>query len=125
MSKAVRHPLTAEQRVEFECYLKKWQALLGLENWDIYLSPAKPPKAAQADVEADVMSHQAKVRLGDWGVFPPTPRNLEETAIHELLHVMFKSIGYAYQLSEDWNLQMAAEHGAIHPLVRLLMRDAG
>ena len=61
---------TPEQLVEFDAYLKKWQGLLGMNDWRVYRSPKRPAKTAAADVESDVAAKMARVRVGDFGEAP-------------------------------------------------------
>jgi hypothetical protein len=117
--------LTAKQLQSFDGYVTKWQTKLGLLDWDVYRSSEAPPPAAMADVDADILSHMARLRVGDWGGAEPTPASIEATALHELLHILLAEMRYACSHhSKDWNLVMGAEHRAINTLTRLLLKDA-
>jgi hypothetical protein len=117
----VKNAPTPEQLVEFDAYLKKWQILLGMNDWRVYRSPKRPAKTAAADVESDVAAKMARVRVGDFGEAPITPHELEDTALHELLHSFLAELVHVSKTSKDWTLRMNAEHRIIHTLVRLLV----
>jgi hypothetical protein len=112
---------TPEQLAEFDGYLKKWQDRLGMNDWRVYRSTKPPAKTAAADVDVDVGAKTARVRVGDFGTAPITSHELEDTALHELLHPFVSELVHVVKASKDWNLRMNAEHRIIHTLVRLLV----
>jgi hypothetical protein len=119
----VKNVPTTEQLAEFDGYLKKWQGLLGMYDWRVYRSTKPPAKTAQADMDTDVGAKTARVRVGDFGPLTTiTAHELEDTALHELLHSFLAELVHVSKTSKDWNLRMNAEHRIIHTLVRLLLR---
>jgi hypothetical protein len=115
---------TTEQLKEFDGYLTKWQGLLGMNDWRVYRSTKPPPKTAAADVDADILAKMARIRVGDFGDQTTiTPHELEDTALHELLHALLAELVYVTKTTKDWGLRMNAEHRIIHTLVRLLMPE--
>ena len=73
-----------------------------------------------ATVEFNLPARLAIYKLGDFGSEAITPESLEQTAIHELLHVvLFDLVNTAASKSSDDELEMA-EHCVINMLEKLL-----
>jgi len=103
----------------FDDFVKKWQAKLSLGDWRIERG-TKPAKSAMASVEFNPAARLCTYRLGDFGAEKITPKSLEATVIHELLHVLlFDLINTASDKSTDEELE-AAEHRVINVLEQLL-----
>ena len=86
-----RNIVTDDEAATFMRYLRQWQAKLGLQDWRIVLSPRPAKKGVMAEMDKfDWRQRQVTCRLGrDWFATPVTPATLEQTAVHELLHVVF------------------------------------
>lgn len=113
-----------EQRELFRQSLDYWQVKLNLVSWRFFFSSAKA-SAAMANVKIQVPDHLAVFRLGDFKATPITPESLDETALHESLHVLladFKAVCQNPDSSED--VVNAAEHSVINVLERLLAPSA-
>ncbi len=65
-------------------YLEKWQEILRLRDWDIRLEVVNQKWRKTGDVKVDRDDKKAILLVN---VFNPTSENLEETIIHELLHI--------------------------------------
>jgi hypothetical protein len=94
-----------------------WQQLLRLSDWDVELHIVKGYLGPQtyASVESDPRSKTAKISLidpRDWEPESLTGDAVEDTLIHELLHLHFRQVGYAYD--ED------REEPLVHQLARVL-----
>ena len=76
-----------EQSKLFDGYIAKWQVILNLCDWRIEKGQ-KSAKNAMASVEFHSPARLATYRLGDFGSTPITETSLEQTAVHELLHVV-------------------------------------
>ncbi len=112
--------LNAEQIKEFDSYIRKWQVIMSLGDWRIERGSKPAPKGAMACVEFDDEARLVTYRLGDFGHAPITSKVLEETAIHELLHVRFKDL-IAAAHSRDDDMLEAQEHRVINVFERLLI----
>jgi hypothetical protein len=114
-------PTPADAKL-FDDFVKKWQAKLSLGDWRIERG-TKPAKSAMASVEFTPSARLCTYRLGDFGAEQITPKSLEATVIHELLHVLlFDLINTASDKSTDEELE-AAEHRVINVLEQLLRGD--
>ena len=112
--------LSPEQINEFDAYVRKWQDVLSLKDWRVERSNRAAPKGAMACVEFDDEARLVTYRLGDFGNAPITSKVLEETAIHELLHVRFKDL-IAAASSRDDDMLESQEHRVINVFERLLI----
>ena len=115
---------TPQDVVHFAQCVKKWQQLLSLGDWRIEKG-SKPAKAAMASVEFNSAARLATYRLGDFGAEKITPESLDQTALHELLHVFLHDLMTVAQdpkSSED-EVEMQ-EHRVINLLEKLLSRDS-
>jgi len=115
--------LTREQIDEFDGYMQKWQSAFGLHGWRIERVP-KVTKGALASVLIDYEGHTAFYRIGEWKTTEPSPFNLEQTAVHELLHVLLSDLKQAVKKESDSETVMGLEHGVVNLLEKLLMRTA-
>lgn len=111
--------LTPEQADVFHVYMRKWQTKLSLGDWRVEHGTKPAPKGAMACIELDEQARLAVYRLGDFGNQPITDRILEETAIHELLHVRLRDLVCAAE-DRDEDLIEAQEHRVINVLEQLL-----
>jgi len=115
---------TAEDAELFAQSVRKWQQVLSLGDWRIEKG-LKPAKQAMASVEFNDGARLATYRLGDWGSEKITPKSLEKTALHELLHVFLHDLMTTAQdpkSSED-ELEKQ-EHRIINLLENLLSKDS-
>lgn len=69
---------------ELEWYLKKWQDILRLRDWDIKLELVTKEWRKTGDVKIDQADKTAIVLIND---FNPKQTNIEAVIIHELLHI--------------------------------------
>lgn len=119
------NPITPPAREAFELYLRDWQERLNLRDWRIVFSP-KTVKGACAEVtKFDLPGRVASIRLGEhFGSEPVDDVTLEDTAVHELLHVLlkeFKELVASPTATEDDIF--SAEHRVIQTVVNLLVHD--
>ena len=115
--------LNPEQTAKFDAYIRKWQLLLSLGDWRVERSNKNAPKMAMACVDFDDEARLVTYRLGDFGNAPITDKVLEETAIHELLHVRFRDLITAAQNRDDDILE-AQEHRVINVFERILVEGS-
>jgi hypothetical protein len=104
--------------------VKKWQQVLSLGDWRIEKG-SKPAKAAMASVEFNTPARLATYRLGDFGAEKITPESLDQTALHELLHVFLHDLMTVAQdpKSSQDEVEMQ-EHRVINLLEKLLFRNS-
>jgi hypothetical protein len=115
--------LTDADVAEYWRHLKAWQIKLGLQDWRIVYSPI-PAKKAMAEMDKwDWLQRQVTARVGrDWKSSPINSATLEQTAVHELLHVLL------YELVQEAKNPHATEddlgskeHRVINALEQLLV----
>lgn len=115
---------TPDDAEAFWGYLDKWQAKLGLSDWRIIKS-RKPSRYLAEMVEWDWGQRKVTCKFGNnWRKTAITPANLEQTAVHELLHVLLHELIAAskYGGSNDTDLD-SIEHAAINRLERLFVPE--
>ena len=78
-----------------------------------------------ASVEFNTTARLATYRLGDFGAEKITPESLDQTALHELLHVFLHDLMTVAQdpKSSQDEVEMQ-EHRVINLLEKLLSRDS-
>jgi len=115
---------TPEDTKFFAQSVKKWQQVLSLGDWRIEKG-SKPAKAAMASVEFNTSARLATYRLGDFGAEKITPESLDQTALHELLHVFLHDLMTVAQdpKSSQDEVEMQ-EHRVINLLEKLLSKDS-
>ena len=113
--------MTPEQSDQFDGYIRKWQSLLGLNDWRLIRSNKKPNDIC-ADIDPLPIHRMAVYRLGnDFGKEKVNAQSLESTACHEVLHVLVASYKAMCDAKADPDLVMSEEHRIIHTLERLLV----
>jgi hypothetical protein len=115
---------TPQDVAVFAQSVKKWQKVLSLGDWRIEKG-SKPAKAAMASVEFNASARLATYRLGDFGAEKITQESLDQTALHELLHVFLHDLVTVAQepKSSQDEIEMQ-EHRVINLLEKLLSRDS-
>jgi len=115
---------TPEDVKLFTQSVRKWQQVLSLCDWRIEKG-SKPAKAAMASVEFNQTARLATYRLGDFGAEKITPESLDQTALHELLHVFLHDLLMVATdpKSSDEDIEMQ-EHRVINLLEKLLSKDS-
>ena len=115
---------TPEHAELFAQSVRKWQQVLSLGDWRIEKG-SKPAKAAMASVEFNTSARLATYRLGDLGAEKITPESLDQTALHELLHVFLHDLMTVAQdpKSSQDEVEMQ-EHRVINLLEKLLSKDS-
>ena len=115
---------TLEHAELFAQSVRKWQQVLSLCDWRIEKG-IKPAKAAMASVEFTPAARLAVYRLGDFGAEKITPESIDQTALHELLHVFLHDLMTVAQdpKSSQDEIEMQ-EHRVINLLEKLLSRDS-
>ena len=112
--------ITADQSIEFDKYIVKWQNALNLNCWRI-VREAKASKN-MAEVVVNLPSRMAMYRLGsNFGSEPVTHYSLESTACHELLHVLLSEYRAAVASEQSDEIIQATEHRIVHTLENLLV----
>jgi len=100
-----------------------WQRLLNLADWRIVFNP-KDTKALSEVYDFSDNDKLVRYRIGsNWGMNPVDEDSLEETAIHELLHVRLRPLIRAVaDHGEDSDLVAEKEHEIIVVLSPLLQK---
>ena len=115
------HAITAEHRAKFAASLEYWQDELSLRDWRIRLQTRPARKTVMAEISIDLEARLAKVGLSTAWPMEPTDQELDDTALHELLHVFLKPLLEAAKGDNDL-LTGSVEHSVINTLERLLSR---
>ena len=116
-----RNPVSPENALLFDRYMTKWQSILNLNDWRIERGIA-PAKNAMASIEFNAPARLAAYRLGDFGAEAVTPKSLETTAVHELLHVVFHDLLEIAQTKSTPEELEAAEHRIINLFEKILLQ---
>ena len=112
--------ITPEQIAAFDGFIIKWQSLLNLNDWRLIRSP-KFAKGACAEVSASAIDRTAVYKLGaNFGLEEISDRNLEATAIHELIHILLTEYRDLCLAKQSEDAIMGAEHRIVQTLERLL-----
>jgi hypothetical protein len=114
---------TPEDFAIFVQSVRKWQQVLNLGDWRIEKG-LKPAKNAMASVEFNEGARLATYRLGDWGAERICPQSLDQTALHELLHVFLHDLITAAQdPKSSVELLEKEEHRVVNLLEKILFKD--
>ncbi len=70
--------------INIETYLKKWQDILRLRDWDIKYEVVNTNWHKTGDVKIDIADKKAILMINNYN---PKQTNLEAVIIHELLHI--------------------------------------
>ena len=104
--------------------VKKWQKILNLGDWRIEKG-LKPAKNAMASGEFNESARLATYRLGDFGAEKISPQSLDQTALHELLHVFLHDLTTAAQDPRSSPEQLESEeHRVVNLLEKILFKDS-
>ena len=115
---------TPEDSALFAQSVRKWQQVLNLGDWRIEKG-LKPAKNAMASVEFNDAARLATYRLGDFGAERICPQSLDQTALHELLHVFLHDLMTVAQDPRSSQDQIEAqEHRVVNLLEKLLSKDS-
>lgn len=117
-----QHKLTAVDNQKFDGFIMKWKQLLNLGNWRIERVPGTTKAMAEVSISRE--DRLAAYKTGkSFGVTTPvTDFSLEQTALHELLHVFFDDFKDSVK-SDNPDYVMSAEHSLITVLENLLLKD--
>lgn len=121
--------LTQSHLTRFEFYVRKWQAKLGLQDWEIHVRWKQGDDERTADsrasVNADTYGGIASVELTqDWDSYTKAgDRELEFMAFHELCHVLLSKM---IRVTESYpmmtgGIREMAEHEVIRKLEYLTL----
>ena len=115
---------TPQDAALFAQSVKKWQKILNLGDWRIEKG-LKPAKNAMASVEFNEPARLATYRLGDFGAEKITQESLDQTALHELLHVFLHDLMTAAQDPKSSQEEIEVqEHRVVNLLEKLLIKDS-
>jgi len=112
----------------FDFFIQHWQGVLNLRNWRIVRSHKRDPKNLASIESIEHEHHIATYQVGvDFGKSTKvTPKTLESTAIHELLHILLSElVTEAIAQGEENEVTLACEHSVILLLEKLLQDAYG
>lgn len=120
--KIIKNPVSDADVELFDGYMKKWQQLLNLMDWRVERA-SKRCTGAMAEIGFDDEARLAQYRVGEhFGSEEVTPRALEATALHELLHARLRDFGCAIQSGVN---REGSEHAVVNTVEKLLMQAYG
>lgn len=116
------NPLSENDKKYLDEMMQKWQTLLNLSDWRLSRSSKKTKHMAEM-VGWDTTHRLVSYRIGDdFGAEAVTPRSLEKTAIHEMLHLRFHEMLEVAAQEDEYNDRvLAAEHAVITVLEPMLL----
>lgn len=99
-----------------------WQQLLRLQDWDIEFQVIRGWEAPEtlASMQGNCRSKRAVLRFvdpGDWVPEELSEGEVEDTIVHELLHLHFRQAGYEYDEEK--------EEAVVHALAKVLVGLGG
>lgn len=116
-----KHRLNDADKVLFDQYIKKWRVRLNLQSWRVEKSPR--PSTSMAEMNIMPEDRLAVYKVGrNFGATAVTPHSLEQTVVHELLHIMLREYQEAVKSGSD-EYTMSTEHGLITVLEGLLVPE--
>lgn len=120
-----RNPVTQEAADLFAMMVHRWQERLNLMDWRIVQSPKRCKGSMGMIVKRDLPARLATYRIGtDFGAEPVTERTVEQTALHELLHVfLYELIEVARDPASTAEDLETAEHRVVIVLEKLLVPE--
>jgi hypothetical protein len=112
-----KNKVLPEHAEKFREYIHKWQKLLGLQDWRLYVNyPTK--ETAMASTASQTEARMANIDLGmSFGGDVVNEYNLESLACHELLHVLLCPLYTAYA---SRNMSDTEKEGEEHRVVNVL-----
>lgn len=116
------YQITQEHRSKFAFSLERWQGELNLSDWRIRLQEKPAKKTVMAEVDIDLEARVAKVFISTHWKVEPTDRELDDTALHELLHIMLKPL-LEVSKGKSEIIIGSVEHSIINTLERILSRS--
>jgi hypothetical protein len=119
-----KNPVPPEAAEEFAGHVENWREALCLMDWRVNVSPVRAGKVMAQVHKADLEQRMATIRLGkDFGTTPVNEKSLNETALHEMLHVFLHELIETARVPEqDLDVIRSAEHRVINVLERLLSK---
>lgn len=124
MTKHPPNPVSKEAADKFSAYVSNWREVLSLGDWRIAVSEKRATRKVMAEVfKFDLEQRSATIRLGkDFHLTPVTDHNLNETALHEVLHIfLHELITVAQTEGVDPDTLSSAEHRVVNVLEKLLV----
>lgn len=123
MAKAPANPVTPEDAELFSDRVRHWQHVLGMHDWRIAVQARRSSRKVMAEVaKFDLEQRSAAIRLGkDWSGEAVTPDALDQTALHEVLHIfLHELIETAKVPDQPDDAITSVEHRCINILEQLL-----
>lgn len=113
------YPITQDHRAKFTAALERWQDELNLRDWRIRLTEKPARKTVMAEVDIDLEARVARVAISTSWRTEPTDHEIDQTAFHELLHVMLKPLLDSAK-GKNEIMTGSIEHSVINTLERII-----
>jgi len=112
--------LTSDQQKIFDSQMRRWQAVLNLQDWRVERG-RRQAKDAMAQVVFDDSARLANYSTGDFGHIDANEENISATALHECLHILLHDLVQAASdrgsTADDIE---SAEHRVINVLEKII-----
>ena len=105
---------------QFKRSVNKWLAIFGLVSWEVVCLHKELQEPRLAECGVDPSSNLADVTLGtDWGDLPRTAKCMDQTACHEVLHILLAKLTTI--AGERWVTERELENEE-HAVIRALLQ---
>lgn len=119
-------PVTAEHAAKFALYVANWVEELSLGDWRVNVSDTRAGNGDMAHIfKINLEQRLATIKLGkNFGPMEVTDTVLNETALHEVLHIFLHELIEAAKVPDQpIDTLRSIEHRVINVLERILTRQ--
>jgi hypothetical protein len=124
-----QHTVKVEHFKQFQKFCLHFKEAFGLKDWEISVLHVPLDDGIMASFTVDCFDGRiCTIALGRTWKHPPTPERLMETALHEMLHLLFADMldGVDIMLTDcpagvKRSQRGMREHGAINRLMPILL----
>lgn len=108
---------TPEHYKLFKSECRKWQPILGLQSWELFLMHDEIDEGSRAEIVADQIGRMATITLGiEWHNDAITDTLIKKTAFHEMMELLLAQLGlYGYTYFESSLIE-----GELHKIIRVM-----
>ena len=111
---------TPKHFAQFKRSVNKWLANFGLVSWEVVCLHKELQEPRLAECGTDPVGNFADLTLGTaWGNLPCTSASLDQTACHEVLHILLAKLTTI--AGERWVTERELENGE-HAVIRALLQ---
>lgn len=120
--KAIKNPITDEDVARFRELLAEWRGRLHLKSWR-FVKGRRRPSDDIANVSIYPEHRMVRYEIGKtWGE-DPGPNDIEETVVHELMHVVLSPLIDAALKSDKYDEAVVGEEHAVITVFEQLLSE--